>query len=694
MKTIHTLTLSVAITVTAFAQDCDDIRNSANYFNAAATGATEQESRINALTLLAENISSVVSSRTDMLTKDDGAPNRQKFSNYSKSTSLLQLKGVRYITCDRNKKSGITTLAFISRKDLEQSAVEVSARVQQYLSLMEQKEANGTDFLPEAYIAYLNTFMSPYAIEYHSDVRHITNVRGYLESYLRTFLSNITVTCPAVTENSEYPDQQLTMALSLVGVNNTRMGFVVEIQEYNAKTFLDGANGNMDVIMTPDSRKTKFNAKLSLAPPPLEADLKDISDRVGFSREVSFEANMSNIIKLDFSIHREGNDFLLSPVVEHFAVRKLEWLSGGAFLSDEQKPRIAAEGLKEITLRVNGNDNFTVTKVLPLSLTDEPRAGYVSNPTVVVLESIDNTPTTKASLEQVSSSFPDDAVVLVYSDRKGLSFNSSMSAIDKQAYNAAAHRYELLVKPVKQILTVEGEGLISKNNEIINPRPAEIFNFRTNVVTMNKGFLAINSHPSNAAVFINDIETVHRTPCILELNAGLTKLSLQERNFQSMDTVIRIEGGNTREFTVNLLPMPGVNADNAELSYLNGRHEREYYLPENPAEIEAATVLRNYQRQTLIFKRRAAVYYTTGLLFVGAGAGYHWLDRIIYDTAHGTSHASIMSTMGDAFYILGGAAIVGGIITSVKLSHHKKNWNIQPVPNPGGAGVLLTYKFK
>ncbi len=694
MKTIQTLTLVVAIGIRAFAQDCDDIRNSTEYFSAFANGATEQDARINALTLLAENISSVVSSRTDMLTNDDGAAGRQKFSNYSKSTSLLQLKGVRYITCDRNKKSGITTLAFISRKDLEQSAAEVSARVHQYLSLMEQKEAGGNDFLPEAYIAYLNTFMSPYAIEYHSDKRNISNVRGYLESYLRTFLSNITVTSPAVVVNPEYPDQQLTMAISLSGTNNTRMGFQVEIPEYNAKSILDGANGNMDIIMTPDSKVARFNARLSLIPPPLEADLKDISDRVGFSREVSFEANMSGIVKLDFNVSREGNYMRLTPVTEHLIIHRLEWFSAGTLLSTDPQPRIAAEGLKEITLRVNGNDNLIVSKNLPSNGIADVGTSYpVVGKTAITLEGIDNVPTTQMPLAQSTALFPHDAIVLVYSDKRDLSFHSSMAAIERQTYNPMAGRYELLVKPVKQILSVETEGMMEKSKQIINPQSGDILYFKASMVSLSKALLSINSYPPNAVVLINDIETIHRTPCTIEVNAGLTKVSLHKTYFAREDTTVRVDAGESRELTISLLRAPETFNSNDALSYLNGRHEREYYTPEDPAKIEAATAYRTYQRQTLILKRRAAMYYTTAVLGISLGAGYHWLDRTLFDNSSGP-HTSVMSGMGNALYIMGGAALVGGIITSVKLSHVKKNWNIQPVPNPGGAGVLFTYRFK
>ncbi len=694
MKKLSTLTLLVAITISAFAQNCDEIRNSPNHYSALATGATEQEARINALSLLAENISSVVSSRTDMMTKDDGTPGLQKFYNYSKSTSVLQLKGVRYITCDRNKKNGITALAFISRKDLEQSAAEVSARVQQYLSLMEQKEAKGMDFLPEAYIAYLNTFMSPYAIEYKSDTRQVSNVRSYLESYLRTYLSNITVTCPAVAENPEYPDQQLTIALSLTGANNTRMGFAVEIPEYNAKGMLDGANGNIDIIMTPDSRSTKFNARLSLVPPPLETDLKDISERVGFSRDVTFDANMSRIIKLDFTSRNEGNYLVLTPAVGHLAIHRLEWFSEGTLLSTDQQPRIPA-GIKELTLRINGNDNLVVTKTFPSVLLTDASATYATAAkTVIMLEPIENSPT-QMPLAQSTSLFPQDAIILVYSDRRDLSFHSSMSAIERQTYNSIAGRYELVVKPIKQIFSVEAEGLMEKGKEVINPQHGDILYFRATVVSLNKGLLVINSFPPNATVYINDIETIHRTPCTLEVNGGLTNISLRKRYFQQADTVVHIDAGDTRELSMSLLRAPGMNDTSDALSYLNGRHEREYYpAPEDPAKIEAAAALRSYQRRTIILKRRAAMYYTTAVMFVGFGAGYHWLDRTLFDTSTGTSHTSLMSGMGNAFYIMGGATLVGGIITSAKLAHHKKSWNIQPVPEPGGAGVLLTYKFK
>ncbi|MCC5917287.1 MAG: hypothetical protein JJU02_08155, partial [Cryomorphaceae bacterium] len=48
---------------------------------------------------------------------------------------------------------------------------------------------------------------------------------------------------------------------------------------------------------------------------------------------------------------------------------------------------------------------------------------------------------------QANTQYPNNAMILVYSDLEGLDFRSSVGGINQQRYNARANRYEILVNP-------------------------------------------------------------------------------------------------------------------------------------------------------------------------------------------------------------------------------------------------------
>ncbi len=697
MYKLPILFLFITVCTITFAQDCDNIRKSSAYFSASSTGATENEARINALSLLAENISSVVSSRTDMLTKDNGTA-VQTFYNSSKSTSVLHLKGVSYLMCEKSKKSGTTVVAFISKKDLSQSAEEVAARVRQYIELMESKEAKGMDFLPEAYIAYLHTFMSPYAIQYHSGTRDIGNVKSYLESFLRTYVSNVSVLCTGVSENTDYPDQQLTLSLALSGTNDTHMGFVIDIPEYSAMGNLDYASNTMDVIMAPDGKKTKFSGMLSLVPPPVEADLKDISERVRISREVSFDADMTDLVKLDFNSSEQGDRLVLTPAVRHLTIRQIEWMSEGRLLSTDQRATVPSAGLKEITLRINGSRELTVTKAFnPTAADSKGRSAFADGQSLIVeliqgrVSSIIDVPS--------DTRYPDDANVIVQTELPNLLFRSSMSAIDRQTYNSDAGRYEIFIKPVKQLLSVES-GVMENEMGVINPQSKNVIRYRIKgspaESTISKGLLSITSNPPNASIFINDVETIYKTPFTIMLADGFIKLSLRKKFYQSMDTIVHVDPSHPIDLKITLVRQTGYEQDVSALdalSYLKGRSERNYYSDNDPFKLSPQGQTINYQRQSLILKRKAVMAYSMGGLGLMMGVGYHWLNNMIYDNSISSSgHSSVLGTFSTVGYVMGGVGIITGIIYSTKLSHLKKNWSVAPAPN-ARMGVGIVYKF-
>jgi hypothetical protein len=79
---------------------------------------------------------------------------------------------------------------------------------------------------------------------------------------------------------------------------------------------------------------------------------------------------------------------------------------------------------------------------------------------------------------QCNTQWPDDALLLVYSSLEGLQFRSSMGVVDKQIYNNQAGRYEILVKPIKQMIFVSSQGFIEKKTSTINPNAKDVFYYQ------------------------------------------------------------------------------------------------------------------------------------------------------------------------------------------------------------------------
>ena len=79
-------------------------------------------------------------------------------------------------------------------------------------------------------------------------------------------------------------------------------------------------------------------------------------------------------------------------------------------------------------------------------------------------------PKPEISLVQANTEFGEDALIIIYSSLTNLNFRSSMGMIDKQSYNPQSNRYEVLVRPIKQILLVYSDGFMEGTISTVNPK--------------------------------------------------------------------------------------------------------------------------------------------------------------------------------------------------------------------------------
>ncbi len=143
------------------------------------------------------------------------------------------------------------------------------------------------------------------------------------------------------------------------------------------------------------------------------------------------------------------------------------------------------------------------------------------------------------SIVQANTEYPDNAMILVYSDLKDLDFRSSVGGINQQRYNERANRYEILVNPQRQILFVSCKGFIEQRVSLINPKPKEVFYYqveeRQGQDLLSVVFLV---EPYDAKLFINDIPTeINKT---VSVPIGLVKIRLERQGFWPIDASVVI----------------------------------------------------------------------------------------------------------------------------------------------------------
>ncbi len=138
------------------------------------------------------------------------------------------------------------------------------------------------------------------------------------------------------------------------------------------------------------------------------------------------------------------------------------------------------------------------------------------------------------SVVQASAEYPDNAMVLVYSNLPILDFRSSVGGINQQRYNQRANRYEILVSPQRQILFVAARGFIEQRVDLINPSPKDVFRY---MVEERKGqdelsvFFTVS--PNDAKLFIDNIPTdINQT---VSVPIGTVNIRLEREGYRSID---------------------------------------------------------------------------------------------------------------------------------------------------------------
>jgi hypothetical protein len=167
-------------------------------------------------------------------------------------------------------------------------------------------------------------------------------------------------------------------------------------------------------------------------------------------------------------------------------------------------------------------------------------------------------PQPNVAVVQANTQFPNDALVLVYAALEGLDFRSSLGALDKVTYNANSSRYEILLKPVKQMLFVAKPGYIEEKITTLNPNPKDVFYFRVeerlNEALLGKGLVRINSEPQGCQIFLNGLQLANKTPFTQEMPSGPNRITLKRERYLDLDTLVKVSQDKENYFELKMKP--------------------------------------------------------------------------------------------------------------------------------------------
>ena len=353
-------------------RSCEQVESNPDFYSARGSGANEKEAQENAKTLLVQQFSSLVTSRTSMTTSAGNNSSEQQFQNNSKTVSNLRLAGLKFMNCNEgnsrkkadDKDGTVSVVAYISRDDLNKSGLKVRENISQCLELYEQKKALGLEGLSELYQAYLHSFFTPLSVACKVGNDSVSNLQVYVESKLREHLASIKVQCTEAVPHPLYPDDQIRLTLKVKGAATSELTYSLNCQSINAQKQLGSGLTSFDILMLPNAPIEEFHCELVLGGISLTEELKSVSETALITWPVSFSANMRKIISIDFAAKKTGETVNLSPNIKHLSVRSFEWLLDGRKVGSEQNLSISQSEIAShrVTLRLNNNDSLSVTK--------------------------------------------------------------------------------------------------------------------------------------------------------------------------------------------------------------------------------------------------------------------------------------------------------------------------------------------
>lgn len=171
---------------------------------------------------------------------------------------------------------------------------------------------------------------------------------------------------------------------------------------------------------------------------------------------------------------------------------------------------------------------------------------------------------------------PDDAALIIHSSILDLSFESNMDGIVSDKSSPSEGKYILIVKTLKQIITIKSKGYKEAKLRVpvMEPKTVAYYKIETRE---NPGSIILKTVPDGATIKINEMpETTFVSPAVInDLDPMPYTLRISKINYESRDTIVNVDAGQQSEVTMELSAQRGFLTVTSEPKgadvYLNGK---------------------------------------------------------------------------------------------------------------------------
>ena len=169
----------------------------------------------------------------------------------------------------------------------------------------------------------------------------------------------------------------------------------------------------------------------------------------------------------------------------------------------------------------------------------------------------------KPKIIPIFRNYPDFAAVILYSSIPNLTFESNMDGIIEDKSKPEEGKYTIIIKPMKQMITVKAFGYMEDYFKVgnINAKECLYYSVEPKSVPLNpeKGNFVLRTIPKNADIQIDGFpDFAKKTPYTFEnYSAQEYSLIISKNRYDIVETSISIEKGKTKTKTIELVPQWG-----------------------------------------------------------------------------------------------------------------------------------------
>jgi hypothetical protein len=171
---------------------------------------------------------------------------------------------------------------------------------------------------------------------------------------------------------------------------------------------------------------------------------------------------------------------------------------------------------------------------------------------------------------------PNEAAIIIYSSITNLYFESNMDGIVDDKSKPDEGKYTLLIRPIKQILTVKAKSYREGKFRIPNMEPREVLYYSIES-KHGKGDFVLKTNPPGATLHIDGLPDFEgKTPfTFINYIAQTYKIKIRKEGFEPLDTAITIKKESVSSETFELITIqkkeavPAIISKQADLSIVS-----------------------------------------------------------------------------------------------------------------------------